>query len=667
MQYATLGRTGLRVSRLGFGAMRLPMKGGRVDRLKAIPLIHRAFQAGVNYIDTAIGYCNGDSQRAVGEALKGWRHKTVVSTKNHYYNKHDDRPWWKHLEDSLRRLDVECLDVYNFHNLSWQRFVEHLAGPGGQLSWMHKARDQGLIRHIGFSCHDTPENLIKLAKTGELESVILQYNLLDRTNEKALPVLRRLGLGVTIMGPVGGGRLGTPSEAIRHLVPGAKSVPEVALRFVLSNPNVTAALSGMNEMSHVEENARVASRTTPLSASEKRRIQATLRRYEKLAQLYCTGCNYCMPCPNGVEIPRNFLLFNYARVYGLEDLARRQYRGLGGKASLCVACGACIEKCPQKIDIVAQLRETVRTLDEDFGKLIARVRPVRLGNLRKRNARLDLALECQLECHNLSDEDITPALTFSPGRRVGIELVGRPKRLGPFERGRTKLLVQATALKEGEPLALGASLEGDRQTVFDRDPLAVAIALKATSRSVARALAKAPAIAAATPAGATSPRALKALGLKARFAYTDEALLAEFTCKAPFHRPAGPRRRPEKSDNVALNFDFRAARGIRLAKDARKQVALAFAFGKEGGAMAVAPIRSRLPRGALAQIEAASSGRGTRRTVRLRIPWRALGVTRARPGARLSLNFALTSWPARGQKPRRLVWVASGTPWLLLA
>ena len=226
MQYTTLGKTGLRVSRLGFGCMRLPMAGGRVDLKLAIPLLRRAVELGVNYFDTAVGYCGHDSERALGEAMKGIRDKVILSTKNHHYDKLDERGWWTNLENSLKRLDTDHIDVYNFHGLHWKHFTEHVDGPGGQLRHMLRAREQGLIRHICFSFHDTADALEKIAATGCFDAVTLQYNLLDRSNEPAFEhVAKKCGMGIVIMGPVGGGRLGAPSEEIRSMIPQAKTCP----------------------------------------------------------------------------------------------------------------------------------------------------------------------------------------------------------------------------------------------------------------------------------------------------------------------------------------------------------------------------------------------------------------------------------------------------------
>jgi predicted aldo/keto reductase-like oxidoreductase len=368
--YRQLGRTGLKVSQLGFGAMRLPMKkvSGEqvVDRELAIPMIHRAFEAGVNYIDTAVGYCNQDSQRAVGEALKGWRDKIVVSTKNHYYGE-DEKEWWQHLENSLERLGVEYIDIYNHHGMRWARYEEAVEPRIGK--WMRRARDQGLIRHICCSFHDDNEALVRLIDTGYVESITLQYNLLNRDLEEGIAHAKEKDVGVVVMGPVAGGRLGGSSEVLTGLVPGIERVPELALRFVLSNPNVTLALSGMSTMQQVEENVVTAADEVTLSSEDRQLIQEQADRLAEMANLYCTGCKYCMPCPQEVNIARIFELYNMGQVYGLWDVARAGYARFleenwnrGKQADECIECGECEEKCPQNIEIREQLKASHEAL-----------------------------------------------------------------------------------------------------------------------------------------------------------------------------------------------------------------------------------------------------------------------------------------------------------------
>lgn len=373
MQYRQFGNTGVEISALGFGAMRLPSKhvdGKQVfDEEEGVRVIRRAFELGVNYVDTAPYYCDAQSEVIVGKALKGWRDKVYLSTKNPIENA-SGADWRKRLESSLKKLDVDFIDFYHMWGINWESYEKEIDVPDGPLAEAKKAREEGLIKHISFSFHDKPENLIRIAETGHFESVLCQYNLLDRANEQAIARARALGLGVVIMGPVGGGRLGAPSEVIRKLMPGkTASTAELALRFVLSNPNVSCALSGMGSVAMVEENARVASDASPLSADELERINASMDENKKLAELYCTGCNYCMPCPQGVNIPLNFQVMNYHKVYGITEYARGQYAEIGtndwmkGKqASECIECGLCEEKCPQKIEIRRQLKETAEAL-----------------------------------------------------------------------------------------------------------------------------------------------------------------------------------------------------------------------------------------------------------------------------------------------------------------
>jgi len=373
MQYRDFGNTGIKISTLGFGAMRLPYKvvnGKNVyDEDESIKIIHRAFELGVNYIDTAPGYCERKSESIVGKALKGWRDKVYVSTKNPIEDSSGSN-YRKRLENSLKELDAEYIDFYHMWGINWALFEKKINVKNGPMSEAIKAKEEGLIKHISFSFHDKPENMIKLIDTGYFETVLCQYNLLDRSNEQAIAYAHDKGLGVVVMGPVGGGRLGAPSEVIRNLLPGkVKSSAEIALRFVIANRNVSCALSGMENIKMVEDNALIASNEDCLSAEELEAVNAAIEEKKRLAELYCTGCNYCMPCPQGINIPHNFLLMNYHKVYGLTDYARNEYSKIGAgenskdkKAEDCVECGLCEKKCPQKIEIRRQLKETAKAL-----------------------------------------------------------------------------------------------------------------------------------------------------------------------------------------------------------------------------------------------------------------------------------------------------------------
>jgi len=347
----------LKVSQLGFGAMRLPMAGDRVNRDLAIPMIHRAFEAGVNYIDTATMYCNNDSQCAVGEALVGWRDRIVVSTKNPYFGE-DEKEWWTNLENSLQRLRVDSIDIYNYHGINWDNYTRNIAPRVSR--WMQRAKDQGLIKHICTSFHDDNAALRRIVDTGAVAAITLQYNLLDRRLEDGIAYAHEQGIGVIVMGPVAGGRLGADSAAFASVKHIAARVPELALRFVLSNPHVTVALSGMSTMQQVEENLAIASDPVALRPGDDVAIREHLVRLEKLTDLYCTGCRYCLPCPHGVNIPGIFDWFNKGRIYGTWEYERQRYRQCLRNqhgADQCVECGDCEPKCPQHIPIRQRLRE----------------------------------------------------------------------------------------------------------------------------------------------------------------------------------------------------------------------------------------------------------------------------------------------------------------------
>ncbi|MCL2600231.1 MAG: aldo/keto reductase [Treponema sp.] len=373
MIYKTFGNTGVKVSALGFGAMRLPMRDGNngdgkqiVNEELAVPLMRQAFDMGVNYVDTAPLYCEKLSEAAVGKALKGYRDRVYLSTKNPIEDS-DGGNWMKRLENSLRNLDTDYIDFYHFWGIGLKGFRSWQGLSYGPLEAAQKAKEQGLIRHLSFSFHDSPENFIPIVDSGYFESVLVQYNLLDRSNEDNIAYAKSKGLGTVIMGPVGGGRLGAPSEKIQGLLASKlNSTAEMALRFVLANGNVDIALCGMSDTNMVKENAAIASHAGHLTADELRQVKAMMEENKELAKLYCTACDYCKPCPQDINIAYLFEIMNRHRVYGLTAHAKSAYKEMmngwswikSADASKCTACGACETKCPQKLPIIKQLQET---------------------------------------------------------------------------------------------------------------------------------------------------------------------------------------------------------------------------------------------------------------------------------------------------------------------
>ena len=375
MIYNDFGKTGIKMSALGFGAMRLPVVGDgknkRIDDDLAIPMMLKAFEYGVNYIDTAPYYCDKLSEGAVGRALKLWNgQKIYVATKNPVENDVAD-DFLKRLESSLKNLDVDCIDFYHLWGLNLKNFEKWQALSDGPLQAFQKAKEQGLIKHFSFSYHDKAENFKKIVDSGQFESVLIQYNLLDRSNEENIAYAKNKGLGTVIMGPVAGGRLGAPSEILQGLLKEKPaSTAELAMRFVLSNNTVDVALSGMSDINMVHENAANASRGGQLNEDELKNIDKMMEENKKLAELYCTKCNYCKPCPQEINIPYLFGLMNDHKIYGLTDHSKAAYaEALTMKAwhkskspDVCTGCGECEEKCPQKLPVVKQLKETHKAL-----------------------------------------------------------------------------------------------------------------------------------------------------------------------------------------------------------------------------------------------------------------------------------------------------------------
>ncbi|GAG33371.1 unnamed protein product, partial [marine sediment metagenome] len=253
-----------------------------------------------------------------GKALQGWRDKVYLSTKMPTWMVEKKDDYRRFLEEQLKKLNVEYIDFYHFHGLDEGRF-KNIVLKYDLLREARKAKDERLIKHISFSFHDKPEVMKRLVDIGIFESVLCQYNLLDRSNEEAMAYAQSKGLGVAVMGPVGGGRL-VVSDILKEAIgPDVKSTSELALRFVFANKNVSIALSGMENIEMVKENVRVASLSERLTNEELQIMENFIEGRKRKEEIPCTMCGYCQPCPESVAIPDILQLMNYYTIYGLKE------------------------------------------------------------------------------------------------------------------------------------------------------------------------------------------------------------------------------------------------------------------------------------------------------------------------------------------------------------
>ncbi|MFX0208105.1 MAG: aldo/keto reductase [Candidatus Hodarchaeota archaeon] len=330
-------------------------------------------------MDTAYPDHEKESEIVVGQALKnGYREKVTLVTKcpvglpdftdpSHYDN---------YLNEQLKKLDVDYLDFYLFHGINGKTFQEKVLGLN-LIERAKTAKEVGKIKHIGFSFHDTPKVLKEIIDTGHFELMLVQYNIIDQVNEEMLAYAAEKGLGVAIMGPIGGGRLaGTPPpESMQQwITKGRNNFVDLAFKFVFNNPNVSVALSGMGSVEMLDENLIFVSKENydQLTIDEKERIQNIATKFKELSDVVCTGCGYCMPCPNEVNIKEIFDFLIRYQVYGQKEDAKGMYAQIGklrwlpGKdATACIECEECLEKCPQKIPIIEQLKEAHQILGNE--------------------------------------------------------------------------------------------------------------------------------------------------------------------------------------------------------------------------------------------------------------------------------------------------------------
>lgn len=360
MQYRPFGKTGLQVSALAMGCMRLPEK----DPELAAQTVDKAIELGINYFETTRWYVNGRCQHLTAGGLKGRSRGLIVSGKAGVNAETTADSYREEIDLQMQILGVDYLEFWQVGWFSLPQ-MEFLTRKGGALEALDKARSEGIIGHIGFTGHDTSDNFIKCIESGIFDSFTVPYSILDRTHGPTIKRAGELGIGVVAMCPVAGGVLATPSPQLQSLIPGGVgSTTQAALQFVAANPDVSCVCSGMQTPEMVAQNVDYANGFTQLSDDDRANMERILDEFSSLGQKFCTACGYCMECPSGVDIPANFSLYNRAKVYGLDEWARGQYAKMedGKKASACTACGECEPKCPNKLPIIEQLEQTAATL-----------------------------------------------------------------------------------------------------------------------------------------------------------------------------------------------------------------------------------------------------------------------------------------------------------------
>ncbi|AEF85152.1 oxidoreductase, aldo/keto reductase family [Treponema primitia ZAS-2] len=374
MQYRTYGKNGFKVSLFGMGCMRLPrivLPGtteAQVDKEKAIEMIQYAADHGVNYFDTAFGYHNGTSESVLGEALEGGgrREAVKVVTKQPFGVMKTQDDIRRNLENTLKKLRTDHIDVYLIHNIqksAWEEIKKRKI-----IEEYEKFRSEGLIRGIGYSYHGQLPTFKEVLSYYSWDMCQIQQNLLDvdhEATEEAIKLAGEKGCGLVIMEPLRGGNLAIPPapvQAIYEEYPVKRSAVEWAFRHVINYPQVSTILSGVTTLEQLKNNIEIFSKpeSTPncLTPEEKEILTRVKVKYESLAAIPCTGCEYCLPCPQGVKIPDVFARYNEGTMFGSFYGAKRGYFFLTkGKAdaSFCVACKECEAKCPQHLEIPKQL------------------------------------------------------------------------------------------------------------------------------------------------------------------------------------------------------------------------------------------------------------------------------------------------------------------------
>ena len=377
MQYRYFTKDRLKVSLLGFGCMRFPTIGGdssKIDEDKSIEMLHYAIDNGVNYIDTAYNYHQGNSEIFVGKALKnGYREKVYLATKLPVWlaDSYDD--FEKLLDEQLKKLDTDHIDFYLLHSLhkkTWDKIVNL-----NIFKFLDEAKKKGKIKYVGFSFHDEFPLFKDIIDSYPWDFCQIQLNYMDRQYQAGIDGLKyaaEKSISLVIMEPIKGGKLSKASDDILEVWNNSdiKRTPaEWALKWVYDFPEVSVVLSGMSTIEQVKENIEITDNSLPKSLTKREHelIDKVTNIYTEKTKVGCTSCEYCLPCPQGVVIPEIFSLYNNYYVYGTEEQSISSYTDLIEKekdSSKCIECGECEQLCPQHLKIISFLKDAEQALSK---------------------------------------------------------------------------------------------------------------------------------------------------------------------------------------------------------------------------------------------------------------------------------------------------------------
>lgn len=335
MQYTTLGKTGIKVARIGFGG--IPIQ--KINAAGTRQLFRQMREAGINYVDTARGYTVSESY--IGEAIEGMREHFVLATKSMARTKEEMA---RDIDISLGNLRTDYIDIYQVHNPTMQQ-LEQVISAGGALEALLEARDAGKIGYIGLTAHSL-EVFEKALTLDWVETIMFPYNIVETQGLALMRKCAEKGIGFIAMKPLAGGALDDAT---------------LALRFIANNPDVTVVIPGMADHKEIEQNIAAVCNVSPLTSEENAKIEEIR---SELGTQFCRRCNYCAPCTVGINIPGVFLMDGYLTRYGLGNWAKMRYAAMDKKASDCVDCGVCESRCPYQLSI----RDMLKQAAKKFGK-----------------------------------------------------------------------------------------------------------------------------------------------------------------------------------------------------------------------------------------------------------------------------------------------------------